>query len=267
MSTRERNHSPSDYRVDKKVIAAEGARAGWYKGSNSSCRRHIARVHYDEYSRLCKAQGIEEQTEAIPKSLKEERARAAAAAADEGKKGKGKQQSTLDLAVRKVEAPTAFLPDAILRHVTILIVTSDQVRSELLSLQYKGSEPTEYHSTASRDGERRRFPQLLGDYATKDPQERAANAHNGAHPNHERICDVPGRRRLRYSSCAWADLDPLGSLDSAAYIDALPRHDRDMDRREREDEGLDYAVGSRCHAVHPWEAQRDQFRTLLRPLH
>ncbi|RDX42609.1 hypothetical protein OH76DRAFT_1362503, partial [Lentinus brumalis] len=32
----------------------------------------------------------------------------------------------LDLAVKKVEAPTTFSPDAILRHVTILIVTSDQ---------------------------------------------------------------------------------------------------------------------------------------------
>ncbi len=116
------------HRGNAKVIVADGDRAGWYQGANSSCRRHIAREHYEEYARLCKEQGIEEATEAIPKSVREERQRAAEALVAGGKKGKlGKQQSTLDRAVKKVEAPTNFSPDAILQHVTVLIVTNDQV--------------------------------------------------------------------------------------------------------------------------------------------
>ncbi len=71
--------------------------------------------------------GIDEQTEAIPKKVRDERARAAAAAGVGGKKGP--QQSTLDLFAKKVQVPTSFSPDSILKHVTILIVTCDEVSS------------------------------------------------------------------------------------------------------------------------------------------
>ncbi len=117
-------YSPKASRTDTKVIAADGDHAGWFRGGNSSCRRHIARDHYAEYTRLCKEEGIDEQMEAIPKKIQEERVREREAAAG-GKKSK--HQTTLDLVVKKVKVPTSFSPDAILKHVTILIVTGDQV--------------------------------------------------------------------------------------------------------------------------------------------
>ncbi|KAL1947386.1 hypothetical protein VTO73DRAFT_14347 [Trametes versicolor] len=107
---------------DKKVIEVKGARAGWYKGGNSTLRRHIAASHYELYAKRCKEEGLEEQEAAIPADVKEARERAAS-------KGKGKEsktgQTTLD-GVVKVQAPTAFSPEAIMDAVAKHIVCGDQ---------------------------------------------------------------------------------------------------------------------------------------------
>ena len=54
-------------RDDKDAIKKKGPTAGWYKGGNSSCRRHIAAVHYSVYSSRCKELKVQESREAIPK--------------------------------------------------------------------------------------------------------------------------------------------------------------------------------------------------------
>ncbi len=76
------------------------------------------------YSRLCKEHEVDEVKEAWPKAKRCEKEREKVVAAGAGKKS---GQSTLDSVVVKVQAPTVFSPESILKHVMIHIVSSDHV--------------------------------------------------------------------------------------------------------------------------------------------
>lgn len=110
------------HREDTAVKKKKGPLAGWYKGGNSTCRRHIASKHYVEYSKRCKDLSVEESREAVPKKVWEDRVRAKAVAA--GEKG---AQKTLDSTVKKIETPSEFSKRGILESVTIHVVCDDQV--------------------------------------------------------------------------------------------------------------------------------------------
>lgn len=109
------------HRDDEKKKAKTGARTGWYTGVNSSCRRHIASLHYTEYSKRCKAAKIEEKAAATPKSVLEQRKQ------EVERKKKQAKQTTLDGVARKIETPTEFSRSSILDAVTKHVVVGDQV--------------------------------------------------------------------------------------------------------------------------------------------
>ena len=120
-------------RDNPKIQILEGRRAGWYTGGNSSCRRHIASMHYPLYVKRCKEGGIRETEQATPKKIW------AARLAKEKEKTKNAEkgaqlQLTLDGVVQKVETPTAFSWTAILDAVTQHVVCGDQVRDTPSSL-------------------------------------------------------------------------------------------------------------------------------------
>ena len=104
------------------MLAWKGDIAGWYKGGNSTCRRHIRSDHYPEYKKRCEEGGIEEDWQAVPKHiLAEWKAKA------DAEKGKTGGQSTLDSVVVKVQGPKAFSREGILDAVTRHVVCGDQV--------------------------------------------------------------------------------------------------------------------------------------------
>ncbi|KAI0746444.1 hypothetical protein C8Q80DRAFT_1121282 [Daedaleopsis nitida] len=105
-------------RVSKRIQKQKGSRAGWYKGANSTLCHHIASAHYEEYSKRCREQNVEENWRCVPKEVVEQRK---AAERKEGE-SKGERQTTLDGVVRKVQMPTAFSPKGILKETTELIV-------------------------------------------------------------------------------------------------------------------------------------------------
>ena len=98
--------------------------AGWLSGSNTTCRRHIAAFHYQEYSKQCKEKGYAEKPGAVAKSVLAERERNEA----EGKKPVHTQK-TLDGVIQRVEGPTAFSQAAILNAIVKHVVCSDEVRA------------------------------------------------------------------------------------------------------------------------------------------
>ncbi len=77
---------------------------------------------------MCKEHGADKVKEAWPKAKRREKEREKVVAAGAGKKS---GQSTLDSVVIKVQAPTVFSPESILKHVTIHIVSSDHVRHNI----------------------------------------------------------------------------------------------------------------------------------------
>ena len=120
-------------RENPKILAIEGRRAGWYTGGNSSCRRHIASMHYRLYVKRCKEGGIRETEQATPKKIW-----AARLVKEKEKMKKAESgaplQLTLDGVVQKVETPTTFSRTAILDAVTQHVVCGDQVRDAPSSL-------------------------------------------------------------------------------------------------------------------------------------
>lgn len=147
-------------RNNPKIKASKGARAGWFTGSNTSCRRHIASVHYKEYVIRCKRDGLKEQNAAVPRKIQEECAAAAAGVS----KGKA-SQTTLDTVVEKVQTPTTFSREAILDGVAKHVVCSDQV-----SLLARFIALALFH-TLYVGSSRGRYPnvhELPGHYATED---------------------------------------------------------------------------------------------------
>ena len=112
---------------DEEIKKEKGGRAGWYRGGNSTLRRHIAVAHYEEYAMKCKEAGVEEMDAAVPLDVQEERKRAAEKALGKSEKRSAGGQTTLDSAVHKVQVPTAFSQEGILDAVTKHIVCGDQV--------------------------------------------------------------------------------------------------------------------------------------------
>ncbi len=110
-------------RESKLLKTRKGARAGWYRGDNSTCRMHIARAHYERYSARCKEAGIEENHRCVPDNVKEARRKANATA--EGKKPMG-QQTLEAVGVKKVQAPREFSAESILKTVTEHVVCGFQ---------------------------------------------------------------------------------------------------------------------------------------------
>ncbi|OJT02272.1 Zinc finger BED domain-containing protein RICESLEEPER 2 [Trametes pubescens] len=108
-------------REDPKKCLQQGGRAGWYTGGNSTCRRHIASAHYQEYHKRCKEAKVAESNTATPKSVLEARKEAASK-----KEIQVKKQTTLDGAVRKLETPTMFSRPSIFDAVTKHVVCGDQ---------------------------------------------------------------------------------------------------------------------------------------------
>lgn len=112
-------------RKDPKAIKQCGKKAGWFLGGTSSLRRHIASVHYAEYSKYCLENNITEQKEAIPKWKKAELAKKATQA-----QSQLKTQSTLDAIVLTNDYPTTFSKDGISNAVVKFIVCDDQVSAK-----------------------------------------------------------------------------------------------------------------------------------------
>ena len=110
------------------------ARAGWYRGTNDTCRRHIASYHYKEYTKRCGECKIPKNHRAMAKHVLAEREKTALAAAT-GKKPK--VQSTLDSVVVKLVTPTAFSKVAILEAVTTHIICNTQVCNSHIPLAWQ----------------------------------------------------------------------------------------------------------------------------------
>lgn len=101
-----------------------GKTGGWFTGSTTTCRGHIAREHYEAYKAFCKKGKIKVKDAATPAAILEARKAAAKKAA-----GKTDGQQTLTaLGVHKVSAPAEFTPDGILDATSRLIVGSAHVR-------------------------------------------------------------------------------------------------------------------------------------------
>lgn len=113
------------HRADARQIKKRGANAGWYKGANSTCRRHIASFHYAAYAAKCKAEDIPESKEAIPVHIRDNREKLAA------KKGDAGTQKTLDGVPCKVELPTTFSQARVLDAVSKHIVCGNQVSQSI----------------------------------------------------------------------------------------------------------------------------------------
>ncbi len=96
----------SGFSESKRIKKRKGARAGWYKGGNSTCRQHIASAHYAEYRERCQKDGIEENYRCIPKAVRQEREREQQAKRD--------GQQLLDKLLPKVQTPMSFTPESIL---------------------------------------------------------------------------------------------------------------------------------------------------------
>ena len=97
-------------------------KAGWYTGHNSTCRRHIASAHYEEYTARCEKDQITQSKQAIPRKVLEAREQ-------EAKQQGLQRQSTLDNIAKKITLPTSFLHASILKSVVVHVVCGDQVRT------------------------------------------------------------------------------------------------------------------------------------------
>ena len=106
----------------------DGKPVSWFKGSTSSCRRHIASAHFKLYQKRCAEKGLEEKQEAVPKKIWAARVNERIAAEKEAKSGKAPAvQTTLDSAVRKMSRPKEFSRMAILFSVAQHIVMANKV--------------------------------------------------------------------------------------------------------------------------------------------
>ncbi len=89
---------------------------------------------------MCKEHGVDEDKEAWPKAKRRAKEMEKVAAVAAGKKG---GQSTLDSVAVKVQAPTVFSPESILKHVMVHIVSSDHVCCNIqASFRHLGFPPT-----------------------------------------------------------------------------------------------------------------------------
>lgn len=130
VSMRPRTHR-SFIRIDAGVVKKKGTNAGWYKGANSTCRRHIASHHYEVYSARCKTAQISEGKEAIPARIRQAREKTRA------QKGITTKQTTLDGVVCKVVAPSTFSKTSILDAVARHIVCGNKVSVRVIKRSSK----------------------------------------------------------------------------------------------------------------------------------
>ena len=134
-------------------------------------------MHYDEYVQRCQESGIEENWRCVPDAILE--AREAATAKAQGKEGP--KQTTLDTVVQKLDIPTAFSEESILKHVTIHIVCHDQVRymADVISAVSVLTRP--FTATGSRG--RGHLPELPGRDAPEDARVRTPHAYHRSESN------------------------------------------------------------------------------------
>lgn len=116
-------------RKDAKKCLQQGGHAGWYTGGNSTCRRHIASAHYEEYRKCCKEAKVAESKAATPKSVLEAREEAAS----KKEVAATKKQTTLDGVARKLDTPTMFSRPSTLDAVTKHVVCGDQVSAQSIA--------------------------------------------------------------------------------------------------------------------------------------
>lgn len=110
-------------------MKSKGVRAGFLKGGNSSCRRHI-RLHYKEYSEACLKAGIPENSTCVPLHIL--KARQAEEEQASHSNPTALSQTTLGFPV--VQGPSSFTREHLLEQLTIHIVCDDQVSTNQASI-------------------------------------------------------------------------------------------------------------------------------------
>lgn len=117
------------FSVNPTLKANKGEEAGFFKGHNSSNRRHIASNidHYKVYTAACAEDDIKESASAVPSAILDARNAAAELASISAGVATSTVSSQSRLSFATVKGPTSFSTESLLDALTIHVVCDDQV--------------------------------------------------------------------------------------------------------------------------------------------